>query len=296
MEQLYLIANISRQGHFSALKQETRLLHKRPFYIGLMEEIRVGHPGMGLRKMYEQFNPEGIGRDAWISLGLAAGFRINEVFNCQKTTIAVKSHRYRNLLHGKKFTGVNQIWVSDIFYYPLDGRHYYGILIMDVYSRKIVGYSMSENMKAENNVMALSMALRNRGVGNYNGSLIHHSDRGSQYVSDDYTNMLGNYGIKISVCCDVLENAHCERVNGTIKNQYLKRWAIKSEKELMSKMGEAVKNYNNRKHESLKCTPNQFEEKIKNIALDKRKTLEIFTIKKTENNNLQLSLFETKFT
>jgi putative transposase len=290
MQLMYCIANISRQGHFEAIKQERILTEKEPFFVGMMEEIRADHPGMGLRKMHEQFAPEGMGRDAWISLGLSAGFRLNEVLNHQKTTIAIKHHKYSNLLVGKQFTDVNQIWVSDIFYFPLNGKHYYGILIMDVYSRKIIGYSIAENMRAENNVKALTMALLNRGITNYSYKLIHHSDRGSQYISNDYTNLLDDYKIQISVCADVLENAHCERVNGTIKNQYLKLWNIKTEQELYAYMDKAVNNYNNRKHDSLGTTPNNYEDQLKTIPENKRKKLSIFTINKNDLNPLQTEL------
>lgn len=287
---MYCIANISRQGHFEAIRQEKIIAEKEPYYLGLMEEIRVDHPGMGLRKMYEQFNPDSIGRDAWISLGLAAGFRLNEVLNHQKTTIAVKHHKYRNLLIDKKFTAINQLWVSDIFYYPLNERHYYGILIMDVYSRKIIGHSIAENMRAENNVKALSIALLNRGINDYKKSLIHHSDRGSQYISNDYTNLLENHNIQISVCQDVLENAHCERVNGTIKNQYLKNWNIKTEQELYIHMNKAVSNYNNRLHDSLKTTPNNYEQQLMQIPINKRKEMSIFTINQSVTNPLQIAI------
>lgn len=65
MQSMYLIANISRQGHYKEVRHEKIIAEKSIFYVGLMYKIREFHPGMGLRKMYEQFQPEGIGRDAW---------------------------------------------------------------------------------------------------------------------------------------------------------------------------------------------------------------------------------------
>ncbi|MBK8112124.1 MAG: hypothetical protein IPK46_18265 [Saprospiraceae bacterium] len=160
MQTLYLIANISRQGHFKEVLHEKTIAEKSIFYVGLMYKIREFHPGMGLRKMYEQFQPEGIGRDAWINLGLQEGFRMAPSINYYKTTYAIKSNKYENLLIKKEFTDVNQLWVSDIFYFPLNEKNYYAVLIMDVYSRKIVGGSIADNMRAENNTKALSMALK----------------------------------------------------------------------------------------------------------------------------------------
>lgn len=140
-------------------------------------------------------------------------------------------------------------------------------------------------------LLALQRALTLRGVSNYLGELIHHSDRGGQYVSDDYTNTLHHHGIKISMCIEVLENAHIERANGTIKNDYLKRWQIASERQLFERMEMAVNNYNNRKHHSLGMTPIEFENYIKELHNDQRAILDIFVYKQNVDNPMQLKLF-----
>jgi hypothetical protein len=290
MESLYLSLRISRQAHFKAVKQELSIAQKATLYIGLMVEIRDLHPGMGLRKMYEQFNPEGIGRDSWVSLGLQEGFRLQIKQTPYKTTYPVRLNRYKNLLQGKMFTDVNQVWTSDIFYFQLGDRHYYGVLVMDVYSRKIIGHSIADNMRAENNINALSKALECRGIENYENKLIHHSDRGSQYLSDIYTELLENHKIRLSVCFDVLENAHCERVNGTIKNEYLNKREYKNFKELEAGMTRDIEAYNNRKHNTIKMTPNEFELHLSSIPEAKREKLSIFTINKSKQNPLQLEL------
>ncbi|MBK8112125.1 MAG: transposase [Saprospiraceae bacterium] len=109
-------------------------------------------------------------------------------------------------------------------------------------------------------------------------------------MSDVYTEMLEEYQIRISVCFDVLENAHCERANGTIKNEYLNRWSIKDEDELFYRFKEATENYNNRKHNSIKMTPNDYEIFLNEVPLDKREKMEIFTIKSDTPNPFQLEL------
>ena len=290
MNSMYAACGLSKQGHWEAVKRERSQRAKEPLYVGFIEDIRELHPGMGLRKMYDQFNPEGIGRDAFIAFGLLAGYRLRVLETPHKTTRSVKSARYRNLLGEKKFTNVNQLWVSDLFYFPIRGKHYYVVLIMDVYSRRIIGYSASDNMRAENNIAALNMALTLRGIKNYKRNLIHHSDRGSQYISDDYTNLLESYQIDISMCMDVLENAHCERVNGTIKNEYLNRWTIDNFYQLQQRLKIAVDNYNNRQHDSLKMTPIEFETYVNELDEKLRPSMEVFTINKTLENHLQLSL------
>ena len=292
MKDLYLIAEISKQGHSQALKREQSVREKEPVYLGLIDQVRSFHPGMGLRSIYEQFEPEGIGRDSFISLGLREGYRLRVFQSPIKTTRRVPSRRYRNLLEKIELTNVNQVWVSDITYYQLEESHYYIVLLMDLYSRRLIGYSGANNMRASNNIAALKMAFTLRGVKNYKNKLIHHSDRGSQYTSDDYTGLLLDRGIQISMCSNVLENAHCERVNGTIKNDYLRRWKVKSAPKFFRKLPKAVENYNNRIHRSLsKMSPIQFETYTQNLEPDKRRKMTVFTEKKQQLNPNQLNLF-----
>lgn len=297
MQEIYSMYGISRQAHSQAIKREQDLELRHLLYIGFMHQVREIHPGMGLRKMYEQFVPEGIGRDAFIALGLREGLRLKTITNPMKTTVVLKNSYYSNLLVDKRFTGVNQIWVSDLFYFSIKGKHHYVVLIMDVYSRRIIGYTASANMKAENNVRALQSAFTLRGVNNYQEKLIHHSDRGSQYIYSGYTELLGFYGAQISMCNDVLENAHMERVNGTIKNDYLARRSIASLDQLKYWLTKDVQAYNHRAHDSLKLntkkmTPLEFENNIKQLPERKRPVLEIFTIhQQIDEDPNQLSLF-----
>ena len=140
-------------------------------------------------------------------------------------------------------------------------------------------------MRAAQNVKALQMALTLRGVKDFKKSLIHHSDKGSQYISKDYTDLLEDYGIQISMCDIVYENSHIERVNGVIKNQYLRRWKITTPAELYKKLKAAIWAYNfDKPHASLgKLTPVEFEESLKEQDAEKRKGLFIYT--HSQNND-----------
>lgn len=299
MKDIYLTFGISKQGHYDDLRREQRRQTLALSYVGLMTECREIHPGMGLRTMYSQLRPDGIGRDAFIALGLREGFRLRVLPNAVRTTYAAKNCRYDNLLVGKRFTGINQVWVSDLFYFTRFEKHLYVVLIMDVYSRRIVGYSAADNMRAENFLNALQMALTLRGIDNYNQQLIHHSDRGSQYVSDAYTSTLESYGIQISMCRDVLENSHAERANGTIKNDYLSRYNIPGAGQFGSFVKLSVESYNKRFHHSLSCTPIEYEDQLALIKTEDRIPMEIFTIKKSQMNDSsgQLELFsDSSFT
>lgn len=279
-----------------ALQRSLKEGEKGLLYVRLMEQVREIHPGMGLRIMYDMLQPDGIGRDAFIMLGLGEGFRLKTIEKYTRTTYSVKSSRYQNLLGGKEFTGINQVWSSDITYYFLIDKFHYIVLIMDVYSRRIVGYSLADNMRAENNLAAMKMALDLRGIGKYTNTLIHHSDKGTQYASDTYTDLLDNYEIQISMCKEVYENTHIERLNDTIKNQYLNRWNIQTLNELKQKLAEAINSYNEvRPHQSLnKLSPLQFEKKLETMPIEKRMKMIIYT---TSTNNevskmKQLDLFE----
>ncbi len=279
MNQIYMRSGISRQAHHqmvARIKEEEALV---PYLIGLITEIRDIHPGMGLRRLYEKVEPEGIGRDRFIALGVAYG--LEGKYSPPKTTMTAvhAASEYTNLLVGYEFTGVNQVWSSDITYYRLDERFYYITFIIDVYSRRIIGYALSDNLRAEHNIRALYMALESRGIEHYGGTLIHHSDRGSQYVSRDYTGHLKEHGIQISMCRSVYENTHVERVNRTIKNQYLKHWRIGSEYQLKRKLRDAVEAYNfDKPHSSLlDKSPVEYEKYLRSIPLEQRSKMQIFT-------------------
>lgn len=295
MNAVYLLCSISRQAHHQALGRQRRQAEAAPAYVRLMEQVRALHPGMGLRTIYELCRPEGIGRDAFIALGLCEGFRLHAVRKVTRTTFSVKCHQYTNLLSGREFRAINQIWASDITYVHCEGRFYYLAMVMDVYSRRIIGYSLAEDMRAERNYAALKMALQLRGVSDYGGSLIHHSDMGSQYASDLYTETLEGHGICISMCEQVWENTHMERVNGTIKNQYLERMEISSAAGLHKKVGEVIHTYNHlRPHKSLGGrTPAEYERWLGTIPMEQRTILKIYTTTKQQNthdpNQLKLS-------
>jgi putative transposase len=295
MNDVFALCGISRQAHHQALQRYLKEEQKAELYVRSMGQVREIHPGMGLKTMYEMLQPEGIGRDAFIALGLQEGFRLKTIEKQTRTTYSVKSRRYGNLLGNVEFSGINQLWSSDITYlYCLD-QFFYIVLIMDVYSRRIIGYHIADNMRSENNLSALQMALELRGIEKYNQRLIHHSDKGTQYASDAYTETLGNYEIRISMCNEVYENTHIERVNDTIKNQYLGRMEINNKRQLDTKLNETIKAYNHsRPHQSLnKMSPAEYEKYLLIIPEEKRSKMKIYTIKLNADASTtkQLNLF-----
>lgn len=278
-------SGITKQGHHDALQRQKRELALLPCYLGFILEVRKVHPGIGLRSIYDNYQPEGIGRDAFIEMGKLGGLMLEDRKAPHRTTYSSPYARYANLTQGKTFTDVNQIWSSDITYYAFKGKFYYIVLIMDIFSRKIIGYSIADNMRAENNVNALKMAIKDRKITDFQQQLIHHSDRGSQYIADEYTKLLQKAGICISMCNSVYENSHIERANGTIKNQYLVYWDADDEKQLFLNTKKAINSYNIRPHLALDgMSPIQFEANFNELSLKHKYHLSIFF-----DNNISLS-------
>lgn len=123
------------------------------------------------------------------------------------------------------------------------------------------------------------MAFKTRRMAHFKSQLIHHSDRGGQYVSDEYVKLLTEAEIQISMCNQVYENAHVERINGTIKNQYLIHRNITNYEQLVKELDRSVIIYNTKRpHSSLgNLTPCAFEQHIKELDESKRPNLTIWT-------------------
>jgi transposase InsO family protein len=158
-----------------------------------------------------------------------------------------------------------------------------------------VGYSVADNMRAENNVTALQMAFKYRKSNKFNYRLTHHSDRGGQYISEQYIKLLHDAQIQISICNEVYENAHIERVNGIIKNMYLEHWNITTFEQLQKQLKRAVDTYNNCKPHSAigDRTPVAFEQYIKELNDENKPKLAIWTcdLSKKQNPNQCLIQF-----
>ena len=129
-------------------------------------------------------------------------------------------HKYSNLVKGLDITRPEQLWVSDMTYIRVMNQWGYLSLLTDAFSRKIMGYCFRGDMLAIGCIEALQMALDNR---SYSGqTLIHHSDRGSQYCCKEYVAILDSHHIDISMTesGDPYENALAERMNGILKGEF----------------------------------------------------------------------------
>ena len=217
----------------------------------------------GTRKLYyllkESFvrNHIKIGRDGLFRYLRSENMLVKPKKNYTKTTNSkhwLKKHP--NLYGTMKLTRPEQAFVSDITYLKSKEKTHYLSLVTDAFSRKIMGYQLSDNMNAENVVQALSMALKER---IYSEELIHHSDRGLQYASEIYQNKLKKADIAPSMTdgYDCYQNALAERINGILKQEFLFH-KCNNQTELEKLVKESIEIYNNnRPHLSLDMkTPN----------------------------------------
>lgn len=241
-----------------ALQQRrARMLREQELWAQLLPVVRhwrQEHPGESVRWLHADLQIKGIGRDRFERLCLEHGFRLEVSRNQFKTTTSFYPLAFPNLLEGLWLTGVNQVWVSDITYYHLSREVAYITFWMDLKSRYIVGYHVSLSLRSDHTSLpALRMALQSRSPA---PGLILHSDGGGQYYCEQIKALSARYKLKNSMGRGVFENAHIERLNQTIKNQYLKHYDPKTLHEMQKLMPEVIHQYNHlKKHKSLKKMP-----------------------------------------
>ena len=229
----------------------------------IVREIRQDHPTLSSRAMYHKIMPENIGRDKFEGLCREWGYNSERIINHQKTTNSNGVIRFENHLAGLVLTGVNQAFSSDITYFDIGGRFYYITFIMDCFSRMILGHSVSKRLTTEQTTMpALQMAIKTRGRILPPG-MVFHSDGGGQYYAKEFVSITTKYKLVNSMCEYPWENGKAERINGTIKNNYLKHLDIKTFEDLVKSVDQTVSLYNEeRPHKSLNyLTPLAFEKK-----------------------------------
>jgi len=288
MNALFRAVGLSKQAYHQQAKRAAAFETQKQALFLQVDAYRSHHAGCGVAKLYDTLNPSWLGRDRFCDLLLSSGYRIRHKPNYTKTTISAESG-YQNLIEGMLLCGKDQVWQSDITYYWLGHTFGYIVFIVDIYTKRIVGFSANDNMRAEANVRSLAMALRLRG-GKVAG-LIHHSDKGGQYIYKKYLKMLGDNGAHVSMGLLATDNAYAERVNGIIKNEYLAYWEINTLEALRRGVTRAVKHYNTQRiHRSLPnhSTPVQFEKELLALPSQKRPKVIVYsegnrTIRNTAN-------------
>jgi len=214
--------------------------------------IRANHRRMGGRKLFELLDPFMLehqikmGRDGLFDLLASNHLLVRRKRRSVRTT---QSHhwlrKHPNLI--KEFTpeGPNELWVSDITYLRTPKGFLYISLVTDAYSHKVMGYHIAESLESLETIQALRMALQQ--YVRSEKELVHHSDRGVQYCSTDYVELLqgNNIAISMTQSGDPLENAIAERINGIIKGEYMDLYKVTNLENGKQCLQQAVNLYNN---------------------------------------------------
>ena len=216
---------MDRQVYYRSLKRSSVRISKAQQVVALVKEKRMIQPKIGGRKLYfmlkEPLKSLSIGRDRFFDI-----LRANHLLIVPKRSYHVTTnshHRFRkhqNMILDYQITKPNQVWVADITYIGNRQNPSYLSLITDAYSKKIVGHHVADNLNTETCLIALRKALKNKKVNLE--SLIHHSDRGLQYCSNEYQKLLEKHHINCSMTqnSDPYENAVAERINGILKQEF----------------------------------------------------------------------------
>lgn len=250
---------MSRQNYYKLRKIRRRQAVDESLIISLVRRQRCLQPKLGCRKLMYMLNNEfakagiSIGRDRFFGLLFRHKLLIEKKRNYRRTTNSRHGFEvYRNLLKDMVLTSSNQAYVSDITYIRTYEGFVYLSLVMDAYSRAIVGYDCSDSLEAQGTIRALSKAIRH--LPDNSGNVIHHSDRGIQYCCGNYVDKLKSRGIRISMTEEnhCYENSKAERLNGILKDEYGLGQCFISKSEAYSSVRQAVELYNYlRPHQAL---------------------------------------------
>lgn len=249
---------ITRQAHYQMVKRERQKEKEALLILEMVRQIRRKHPRMGGRKLQIKLSPmlaaEGlkIGRDGLFTLLRQADMLVQRRKKQRRTTLP-GLWRTPNLLPGLVITHPNQVWVSDITYLETEWQSFvYLFVIMDLYSRYIVGWHVSDSLAAFGALIALQQAIHQ--CDDFSLGLIHHSDHGVQYTCHDYLDTLRNHRIRPSMGAigNCYENAYAERLIGTLKGEYGLDWRLADLLAARNLADEAVFLYNtDRPHQAL---------------------------------------------
>ena len=260
------LLGVSTQAYYKHGDTDLRKLAEEAFCVEYVKRIRQKDRGIGGGKLWQMYRKEfgdvhSVGYNRFYDIIEKYNLKVRKRKRRAKTTDSDHDlPLYPNLVKELIPLRPNQLWVSDITYMVIylnaqTGEYdfCYLSLVTDYYTKEIIGWCVGETLEAKFAIEALEMALGRLG-GRRDVDLIHHSDRGVQYASYAYTDILRKHSIKISMteCGDPKDNAVAERVNGIVKNELLQGMSFFSIQEVRKALKAAIDFYNNeRPHMSL---------------------------------------------
>lgn len=258
MESFCELFGITRQAHYQKRNRERVQSLENEIILEMVRQVRRKHPRMGCRKVLHKIQPmlgqDGLkmGRDRLFELLRETNLLVKPKKGYHRTTIS-GHYRAPNRLPGLVISQCDQVWVCDITYLALmENRFAYLFLLMDLYSRYIIGYHVSPSLATDGALRSLDMALSSRS--NRNMELIHHSDHGVQYTNQTYRNSLLENELLASMGAvgNCYDNIYAERVIGILKGEYRLDLPFVSISQLSPVVEEVIYLYNaDRPHLSL---------------------------------------------
>lgn len=227
LQSLCRLFGYSRQAFYKQQRLQLLLQSEEGLILQQVINIRKEQPRCGTRKLLVMLQPflsksnMFISRDRLFHLLSKNKLLIRKRKRSTHTTNSKHFfYRYPNLVQHFTPLHAHELWVADITYIPMKERFAYLYLITDAYSRKIVGFHVSDDMRVTSAVVALQKAIDQKPA---DAIVIHHSDRGLQYCSNDYVALLKQHHARISMTQngDPYENAMAERVNGILKTELI---------------------------------------------------------------------------
>lgn len=249
---------LSRQAYYKGRRQRSAKQIDQELVMEHVQAKRRRHPRMGTRKLHHELHAiweaagVSIGRDKLFDLLRSKDLLIRPKRKWVQTTNSRHClPLYRNLLPERQPTAPHQVLVSDITYLRTAEGWLYLSLVTDLYSRKIVGWNLADNLQASESVKALKVAMEQVPPERWP---LHHSDRGCQYCCHEYTKILHESGWSISMTeiNHCAENCNAERVNGILKNEYNLDIDFRTKAQAKLAVQQAIDLYNEeRPHNSL---------------------------------------------
>ena len=262
--QMCTLASFSRAGYYRSLQPEPKPAREDLELRDAMHRIALDWPAYGSRRMAHELRKQGwkVNRKRVQRL-----MREDNLLCVAKRKFVVTTDSahpltvYPNLPPTMEVTGINQLWIADITYIRLEEEFIYLAVILDAYSRRVIGWSLDDTMAESLTVAALKMALNEREVP---PGLVHHSDRGVQYAAHGYTQLLKDHGIAISMSRkgNPWDNAACESFMKTLKNEEVNRTEYRNLADARTRIGRFLESiYNDKRmHSSLSYqSPSEFE-------------------------------------
>jgi transposase InsO family protein len=271
VERMCPLAQLSRAGFYRSL-QAVQPAEEEMEVRALIQQIALEHRGRyGSRRIARELHNRGlpVNRKRVVRM-----MREDNLLAVQPRSFLVttdSNHKlevYLNLARRLKLTGVNQLWVADITYIRLRREFVYLAVILDVFSRKVVGWALQRTLATPLVVAALEQAIRERQPP---PGLVHHSDRGVQYASADYAGLLEKHHMLPSMSRpgNPYDNAFCESFIKTLKREEIYASQYQDIEDLRSNLEVFIEQYYNRQrlHSALEyCSPEQFEKQIEGCA------------------------------